>query len=256
MIMDNVLKAARPYLKNMIVKDAVLGLSLIGIELDNGDVGLSYMLRDRLPSGCSSFGFAQDIIGKNAYEVARLAVTGEDDAQRGLGMAVLNAGSRQLDLPDDDKSTPCFGLEIHPEDMVGMIGFIEPVARQFAQAAKKVIIFDKGITLSGGEATMKIHPMEDQEKLLPECDVVIISGTTMINQTLEELLDWCQNAREIVLVGSSTPMYPEAFKDTGVTVLAGSWWDIRQKTSLFKKISLSGGISHVSSAMMKKAVKV
>ncbi len=130
------------------------------------------------------------------------------------------------------------------------------MARQFAQAAKKVIIFDKGITLSGGEATMKIHPMEDQEKLLPECDVVIISGTTMINQTLEELLDWCQNAREIVLVGSSTPMYPEAFKDTGVTVLAGSWWDIRQKTSLFKKISLSGGISHVSSAMMKKAVKV
>jgi len=256
MIIEKVLQAAKPYLENRKITDAVLGLALIAIELDNGDVGLSYMLRDRLPSGCSSFGFAQEIIGSNAYEVARLALEGKDDAQRGLGMAVLTAGSRQLPIPDDDKRKPHFGVAIESGDTVGMIGFIQPVAEQFAGKVKEVLIFDEGITLSGGEASMTIQPMEKQSELLPECDVVVITGTTLINQSLEELLRWCENAREVILVGSSTPMYPEAFRDTRVSVLAGSWWNNSDKDTLFKRIALAGGISHVSEFMIKKAVTV
>src|SRR5690554_5088976 len=101
MLIDRVLSVAKPYLINHAIMDAVLGLSLIGIELDNRDIGLAYMLRDRLPAGCSAFGFAQELIGRNAYEVAKLARDGQDDAQRGVGMAVLTAGTRQLDLPDE-----------------------------------------------------------------------------------------------------------------------------------------------------------
>ena len=98
--------------------------------------------------------------------------------------------------------------------------------------------------------------MEEQSRLLPACDIVILSGTTLINQSLEQLLEWCAKAREIVLVGSSTPMYPEAFKGTGVTRLAGSWWDSEKKDEIFKKISLAGGIRHLSETMIKKSVQV
>jgi len=256
MLIEKVLEEARPYLENETIKDAVLGLSLIGIELENSDLGLAYMLRDRLPAGCSSFGFAQDVIGKNAYEIAKLAIKGNDDAQRGVGMAVLTAGSRQLDLPDEDPQLAFWGLEVKKTDRVGMIGLIPPIAKRFAEVTSQVVVFDKGVSHSGGEKAKMVFPMEKQAELLPQCDLLIVTGSAMINGSIDQILDWSKNARDIIMIGSSTPMYPEAFKDCGVTVLAGAWWDQGQKTSLFKKISLSGGISHVQPAMIKKAASV
>ena len=100
MIIESVLAAAEPLLAGRQVTDAVLGLSLTAVELDGLDIGVSYVLRHNLPAGCSIFGFAQDIIGKPAFEVASLAVKGRDDAQRGVGMAVITAATRSLDLPD------------------------------------------------------------------------------------------------------------------------------------------------------------
>ncbi|MFZ2331231.1 MAG: DUF364 domain-containing protein [Atribacterota bacterium] len=256
MLINNVLAEAKPYLIKSKIKDAVLGISLIGIELDNKDIGLAYMLREHLPAGCSVFGFGQELIGTNAYKVAQLAQNGSDDAQRGVGIAVLTAGSRQLALPDEDKNEPFFGLEINSYDVVGMIGYIPPVAKRFAEKVKDLIVFDEDISRCGGESIECIKPMAKQEELLPNCDVVIITGTTFINHTIDKLLDVCSNAREIVLVGASTPMYPKAFLGTNVSVLAGSWWNNRFKADLFKKISLSGGIHHIQNYMIKKAVMV
>lgn len=229
---------------------------MIGIQLDDKDVGLSYTLRENLPSGCSVFGFAQEIIGKNAYEIALLAKDGKDDVQRGVGIAVLTAGSRQLNLPDEAKKTPLFGMQLNNDDIVGMIGYIPPIVRRISESVKEVIVFDQGVVLSGSETAVKINPTQLQFKVLPKCAVVIITGTTMVNGTIEELLPLCRNAREIVLVGTSTPMYPEAYLNTGITSLAGSWWNNQQKEDLFKRISLSGGINQIQQHMIKKMVRV
>lgn len=254
MIIDRILEAAVPYLKGRTVKDLVMGLALIGVELDNGDIGISYTLRDHLPPGCSAFSFAQDIIGRDAAEVADLAKHGTDDVQRSVGIAVLTAASHSQDLEDIKTLKSTFGLEVSNTDTVGMIGYIPPIANIFSEKTENLIIFDESVSKSG--ETKNVCPMDDQAKLLPECDIVILTGTTVINRTIDNLLEVCTNARAIVMIGSSTPMYPEAFKDTNVAVLAGSWWDNSNKEELFKLISIAGGITHVSRSMIKKAVAV
>ena len=255
MVIDTLLATAQPYLENHIIKDAIIGLALMAVELDNGDVGLAYTLRESLPPGCSAFGFAQALIGKNAFEVAMLAREGKNDVQRGVGIAVLTAGSRQLGLPDDNDRHPFFGLEVSSEDTVGMIGMIPGIAKRFAQQARSLIVFDKAISLYE-KSEAEVAPITQQAELLPKCDIVIISGTSLINQSLDALLAMCTNARDIILVGASAPMYPEAYRGTGITVLAGAWWDAAQKEELFKIISLAGGIGHVQRMTIKKAVRV
>ncbi len=255
MIIDKVLETAKPYLKGRTIKDLVIGLALIGVELDNGDIGVSYTLRGHLPPGCSAFSFAQYVIGKDAAEVADLAKYGTDDVQRSVGMAVLTAASRSQDLTDIKTLKSTFGIEVSPTDTVGMIGFIPPIANMFSEKTKNLIIFDEAIS-KFGEETENVCPMDDQAEFLPKCDIVILTGTTMINQTIDDLLKVCSNARAIIMIGSSTPMYPEAFKDTNVKVLAGSWWSNDNKEELFKTISTAGGISHISKFMIKKAVAV
>lgn len=55
--------------------------------------------------------------------------------------------------------------------------------------------------------------------LLPQCDIVLITGSSIINKTLPHLLDLCRDAYTI-LVGPSVPMCP-ALLDFGIDRLSG-----------------------------------
>jgi len=253
MLIEKIIEQAQLNLKNVKVKDAVIGISLMGVQLDNGHVGVSYTIREDLPNGCSIFPYAQEMIGKPAGEMTEWLVNGKEDLQRGIGMAVITAASQSIPLVDLDNPGLTFGINVLPTDIVGMIGYIRPVAKEFANKAKKVKIFDMGLSLRGGEG-VNLYPTEKQSEELVDCDIVTLSGTTIINKTIDELLSICKNAREIVMIGPSTPMLPKAFKDTNITVLAGSWWNNDKKDEIFKKISLACGVSHLSKYMIKKCV--
>ena len=54
---------------------------------------------------------------------------------------------------------------------------------------------------------------------LPRCDLVLITGSTLINKTLPHILELCENAYTILL-GPSVPMCP-ALLDFGIDRLAG-----------------------------------
>ncbi len=252
MIMERVVEAARPLLQGKTLRELVVGVSLTACCLSDGAVGVSYVLRDRLPNGCSVFPYAQEAEGRPAQEIAAWAVTGRDDLQRGIGAAVLDAASQSLSVPDDDFPTP-FGLELRRDDVVGMVGYLPPIARRLGAQTKELFIFDRGAWLEGDP---DVQAPERQGELLPSCDILILTGTTTVNGTIDGLLAQAERAREIVLVGTSTPMVPAGFAGSGVTRLAGAWWRNEAKDILFKKISLAGGIRSVSPYMIHKLALV
>lgn len=255
MLIESVLAAAQPYLQGKKVQDMSIGISLLAVELNDGSIGVSYVLREDLKAGCSIFPYGQQVVGQGAALIADWALSGGDSLQRGIGIAVLTATSRSQILNDCDSPEHPFGIAVRDTDRLGLIGYIAPVAKMLGARAKEMYIFDKGISQLGGSHG-KVQPLEEQARLLPECDIVVLSGTTMINGTIEELLPLCANAREVVMIGASTPMYPEAFLNTKVTVLAGSWWKESKKRDIFRRISLACGISELSDCTIKKSVRV
>ena len=64
-------------------------------------------------------------------------------------------------------------------------------------------------------------PAKDADRILPQCDVVGITGTSFINHTLESLLNLCKKAY-IVMIGPTTPLSPVLF-DHGIDVICGSY---------------------------------
>jgi len=62
-------------------------------------------------------------------------------------------------------------------------------------------------------------PAEAAEEVLPQADVVGLTGTSFINHTVERLLDLSKNSF-VVIVGPTTPLSPVLF-DYGVDILAG-----------------------------------
>ena len=246
----SILEAAKPYLEGLTIRDLAVGISLIAVQLSNEAVGVSYVLRYGLPPECSAFGYAAGAVGMSAWDVAKWTVEGRDNIARSIGGAVLAAASQQLDIADDIDEKCHYGMDITAEDTVGMIGFIKPVAKILSKQVKQLYVFDEGVSLY--EGNIHVCGMDRQPELLPQCTKMIITGSSTINGSIDGLLDMCCNASQIAMVGSSTPMFPEGWKNTKVTTLAGSWWPSERKEEIFRIISQGGGIAQLRSIIQHK----
>jgi uncharacterized protein (DUF4213/DUF364 family) len=63
-------------------------------------------------------------------------------------------------------------------------------------------------------------PAKEADRILPQCDVVGITGTSFINHTLGGLLNLCREAY-VLLIGPTSPLSPILF-DYGIDATCGS----------------------------------
>ncbi len=65
------------------------------------------------------------------------------------------------------------------------------------------------------------YPASAADDLLPRADLVAITGTALLNHTLDGLLALCRPDSTVMVLGPSTPLSPVLFKH-GVTYLSGA----------------------------------
>jgi len=244
MLLERVLEAAAPGLSGRRIRAARMGAKIVGVVLDDGRFGAGYHLPgERPPGSLSEAGLAAELealAGQPALEVARRGLLGESVFHRALGVALCNAvaepdPARCLVDPDAASAVPA-----RPTDTVGFVGYVGTVVRWVQAEAARTIIFDRS-----QEDEDDVYPEHRQPELLPQCDLVFLTGSALINRTLERLLTYCTRAREVVLIGPSTPLYPEAFVGSGVTVLAGFRWQIEDPEEALAQIAAGAHFKHL-----------
>jgi len=65
------------------------------------------------------------------------------------------------------------------------------------------------------------YPVEAAADLIPQADLVAITGTALINHTLDDLLSLCRPQALVMILGPSTPLSPVLFAH-GAAILSGS----------------------------------
>lgn len=85
--------------------------------------------------------------------------------------------------------------------------------------------------------------------VLPACQVVIISATTLLNRTIDGILDHVKGAREVAILGPSTPWAPEIFAPRHVTLLSGM--QITDPECVLRVVSEGGGTREFGKAVKK-----
>ena len=204
-----------PAVENRRIADLRVGLSYVGMMLDNGAVGIAALLPDNLPSGCTVLKEAGTYAGAHAVSALQYLREGQNALHLAIGLATANALlQRPVNGTEDREATTYFNLK--PDEKVAMVGLFAPLIDRIRVTGAKLTVIEKNPERLG-----LLSPGE-KRCALQECDVAIITATTLLNNTFEETVDCLGAPRLVALIGPSTPLVPEIFHDTPVTHLGGA----------------------------------
>jgi uncharacterized protein (DUF4213/DUF364 family) len=144
--------------------------------------------------------------------------------EKSLALGCINAISqlifRTVDF-DFDFTTDSLGLlKIKSTDMIGMVGFFPPLVKLIEKIGSNLIIIEKKEELV--QTTDNWSVTLDPSKL-KKCNKVLITGTTVLNETLDEILQNCINAEKASVIGPTTSFLPDPLFERGIDVIGGSY---------------------------------
>jgi uncharacterized protein (DUF4213/DUF364 family) len=205
-----------PEAKNRKVADLRIGLGYTGIKLDNDSAGIAAVLFDVLPHGCSVMSTAGSFAGSSASDLLKYLVDGKNPLEVAIGLAAANAliGKPLADCADDKEATTYLNLK--PGEKVAMVGLFAPLVEKIRATGAILTVIEKN------PQRLELLSPEAKQQALQDCDVAIITATTLLNNTFEETVSSLGRPRSVAVLGPSTPLVPEIFHGTPVTHLGGA----------------------------------
>ena len=193
------------------------------LELEDGSLGLSYVLLDDSVTTLAGGPAGQGLVGADAIDIA-IGWRDGHGAARTLGFAAINALSRHFldkagyappDAPDS-----IGGLDPRPGEHIGMVGLFPPLIKQVTAQGARLTVLELRAELAG---VHEGYSVTLDPAALNDCDKVLATSTVLLNRTLDRVLAHCRNASRIVLVGPGAGCLPGPLFDAGITALAGAW---------------------------------
>lgn len=247
MITANLMKNAADVSRNRKIKDIRVGLGYICTMLESGECGLAYSFRNELGHCCSVLAQAGDLIGKQCEEIIPWLVE-KDLLKAAVGLSVINAllndRSRETETGNIVKA-----IEIRKGETFGMVGDFKPILSFVRKQTENIYVFERIPQEKDG-----LYSDKDIPRHLPDCNVVLITGTSIINNTIDDVLSFCSKAREVFIVGPSTPLHPESFMGHNVSILAGTV--VTDPEKMLRIISQGGGTMQMKPASKHVLVNV
>ncbi len=149
---------------------------------------------------------------KSAQELAQYALS-DNTLEAGIGIAAINS---LLEFREEEAvriNASEVLIEHGAGKNVAIVGHFPFIPRVRKAAANLWVIEQNPVE---GD-----HPAHAAADLIPQADVVAITGSSVINHTLGYLLGLCKPESCVVILGPSTPVSPVLFEH-GADIIAGS----------------------------------
>jgi len=197
------------------IQEVRIGISYIGVRVWDDRLGLAALPLNELPPECSRFDKAGTLMNAPASDLVQYLVEGKNLLEKALGLAAANA----LLLPDRDekKDEDAIALmKLTAADRVAMVGLFSPLVSRIEATGATLSVIERN--------PARLAPRNEQEQraILQSCTVAVITATTLVNDTLEDVLSALGNPRHVAILGPSTPLSLEVFSGTPVTHLGGA----------------------------------
>jgi uncharacterized protein (DUF4213/DUF364 family) len=197
------------------VESLSIGLSYTAVTTSDGGIGVACTYVDD-GRCCSRNRDYRDYEGARAVELLA-EIESPDPLRRSMGLALVNAlnyheASR---FPEDATGRlwmDSFG--IGSGTRVAMVGLFRPLLRHFEDRGALVEVLDdfRGVGERSGF----------YKKLEGWAEVLLLTSTSILNDSTEEILNRTAPGVKVIMMGPSTPMVADAFRHLPVHILAGT----------------------------------
>ncbi len=212
------------------IEQIVIGVFFSGVKLSDGSGGIAYTPVSEFHGGAGSPSIAGGrrtpvrLKGMGVREV--LAQPGGQILPDLVRLLVINALSTRFLKPDcyriiyDADTLDLIDLE--NAGKTGMVGAFFPFLRRLKAipGIDLSVIERKRESLKGDEMRFYI-PADQAGEVLPRCDTVIITGASVANGTIDELLGYTRPGSKVVVTGPTASMLPDVLFESNVTVVSG-----------------------------------
>ncbi len=199
------------------IAEWVIGDMYVGIINSDGNVGV-----------CATLG--TEINDK-------LFKSGEPDISDPVHRIILNAWFNSICnyRQEYDHITDIFdGIDFRTKGNIVMVGYFESLYHKFLKANIDLKVFD---------IQKESHILSDISEFgtaLSECNTLILTGTTIFNNTFTDIVGRSPEKCEIFLLGPSNILSPDMFSYRNIKVVFGSVFE-KNDTRVFDKIAAGHG---------------
>jgi hypothetical protein len=221
-----------PAAESVNVDQITIGLGYTAVTTSRGDIGIA-ATGVAMDECCAGNLEVEDYEDRPAGDLLK-QILSEGPMARTLALALINALNhrRVQDLPGDADNQVLFDrFKILSGARVAMVGYFPPLVRLLESKSVPLMVIDdaKGV---GNKAAFYDH-------LDGWADVLLITATSIINNSTEKILSHTGPNVKAILLGPSTPMLPEAFTHLPIHMLAGT--AITDAASALKVVRHGGG---------------
>ncbi|MDR0840753.1 MAG: DUF364 domain-containing protein [Christensenellaceae bacterium] len=220
-------------LASITIERAVFGLFFSGVKLSTGQGGLCFTPIKDIPEAvcCPSSAAAMPLSGKLRGRCAENYledIFGDNILKKALGIATLNALSSliwELEPPTAysvDMGRDAFdGVDVARFEKTVVIGALVPMLKKLIAGGCDFRILEQDSRTLKPRELPYYAPAEDAPKYVPGADLLVITGVTILNDTLPGILKLAKPGAQIIVTGPTASMLPDALFARGVTMAGG-----------------------------------
>lgn len=206
-----------PFYKGGQPKDA----QFMAISLEGGATGISFVL---LPDKqMEEYAALQPsaFVEKNPRAFA-LEFGNDDPIKEMIGLAAINAICQHVMRETNfavDSATDSLGLlSVSSGDRVGMVGLFLGLIKTIKKAGAELVVIEKRDLLIQKFPNL---PITLDATKLSTCNKILCTSTTILNNSLDEILAHCSPDAFVSIIGPTAGYFPDPLFARGVDVVGG-----------------------------------
>jgi uncharacterized protein len=215
------------------VDDLVIGIFFTGVKLSTGHAGVAFTPIGEIPEAvccpttAARMPQAGNLDRSPVSEILKYALD-TNVLKSAIGVATLNALSQSVIESDDGieyvviKEKDGFDLlKIKPNETVTLIGAFGPYIRRLKMMGNPFYIVEKNPQTLRTDEMKYFKPESEMASAFEKSDVIIITGTAIVNHTIDTILSSITDGKRTAIIGPTASMIPNAFFKRGVDIMAG-----------------------------------
>jgi len=216
------------YIETLRISEVRIGLFMTAIKLSDGTVGISStsMPKDsdvHCKKSNRDFGdFSPlNITGKKVLEL--IEFPNKNTIIQSLKVAVINAISSKLLELNQYKvlrnTDPIELIDLNSNKTITIVGAFQSYIDKISNTPNRLFVLEFNKEALMGNDKRFFVPAHDYAKVLPTSDIVIITGLTIVNNTLDNLLEVIKPETMVIVTGPSSSFIPEVLFANNVKII-------------------------------------